>query len=125
MDTEDDPIFQTQRTGLDALKLEVPAGQYTISLYWAELVSDLKHEKLAYNLGNENLDESSSERIFNVFINGICVERHLNLTEDYGAETAVVKKYQVAVTDDNGITVQFQSIKGEPVLNAFRLYRDL
>nr|WP_319509985.1 glycoside hydrolase family 2 TIM barrel-domain containing protein [uncultured Draconibacterium sp.] len=123
LNTDDDPLYQNQRVGIKEFKLDVPEGKYELTLMWAELVSDVEHEKLAYNLGNDKINEETKERIFNVLINGKYVERNLNLTADYGAEKAISKKYKVVVTDNNGIDIRFEAVKGEPVLNAIRVYR--
>jgi beta-galactosidase len=122
-DTDKDPIFQSQRVGLSAVKFDVPDGKYSLSLLWAELVSDIKHEKLAYNLGNDKIQQEVNERIFNVKINGLMVEFNLNLTEKYGAERAISKKYEVVVSGGEGLIIEFEPVSGNPILNALSLYR--
>ena len=125
IDTEDDPIYQTQREGIEKFKLDVPNGKYVVSLYWAELESDIEHEKLVYNLGDDKVSESVSERIFNVLINDKYIEKDLNLTDQFGAEKAISKKYEVIVINGEGISIDFESIIGAPVLNAFRVRKIL
>ena len=125
IDTEDDPIYQTQREGIEKFKLDVPNGKYVVSLYWAELESDIEHEKLVYNLGDDKVSESVSERIFNVLINDKYIEKDLNLTDKFGAEKAISKKYEVIVINGEGINIYFESIIGAPVLNAFRVRKIL
>ncbi|GAF03339.1 malectin domain-containing carbohydrate-binding protein [Saccharicrinis fermentans] len=122
-DTDKDPIFQSQRVGLDAVKFDVPNGKYTLSLLWAELVSDIYHEKLAYNLGHEIIKEEVTNRIFNITINGETVENNLNIAEKYGAERAITKKYEITVSDGKGINIEFEAVSGNPILNALRLYK--
>ncbi|MEP4946413.1 MAG: glycoside hydrolase family 2 TIM barrel-domain containing protein, partial [Flavobacteriaceae bacterium] len=121
IDTEDDPIYQTQRVGIEKFKLDVPIGKYTISLHWAEFESNIAHEKIAYNLGNDKIDEDVNERIFNVHINGQQLERNFNLTEQYGPERAVNIKYEILVLDNKGISIDFEAVKGKPVLNALQI----
>jgi beta-galactosidase len=123
--TDTDPVFQSQRVGLTAFKMDVPDGRYTLSLLWAELVSDREHEKLAYNLGDEKIQEAVSQRVFNVKINGEIVEYQLNLTQQYGAEKAIIKKYELSVSGGKGITIEFEPISGNTILNALRLYKGL
>ncbi len=122
-DTDKDPIFQSQQVDISAYKMDVPDGKYTISLFWAELVSDIEHEKSAYNLGDEKIQEAAGERVFDVLINGEIVEQELNLTKQYGAERAITKKYEIVVSNGKGITIQFHPVKGKAVLNAIRVYR--
>ncbi len=123
--TDTDPIFQSQRVGLTAFKIDVPDGKYTLSLLWAELVSDIEHEELAYNLGDEKIQEAISQRVFNVKINDEIVEYQLNLTQQYGAEKAIIKKYELNVTNGKGIRIEFEPISGNTILNALRLYKAL
>ncbi|MCX6307495.1 MAG: malectin domain-containing carbohydrate-binding protein, partial [Bacteroidia bacterium] len=33
--TDNDPVFQTMRTGIESFKLDVPDGEYIVSLYFA------------------------------------------------------------------------------------------
>jgi len=120
-DSQDDPIYQTQRAGIDGFKLDVPDGQYTITLHWAELESDIKYEKLAYNLGNDRVFEDASDRIFNVILNGNFIEKNLNISEEYGAEKAVSVKYQINVIEGKGIKIDFEAIKNAPILNAIQI----
>lgn len=123
LDTEDDPIFQNQRVGIEAFKLDVANGKYTITLNWAELLSDIEHEKLAYNLGNDKVSEHSTERIFHVLVNGEYVEYNMNLAKEYGAERAISKKYEVTVTNGTGINIEFRAVTGKTVLNSIRIYK--
>lgn len=119
--TEDDPVFQTQRVGLEAFKLDVPNGTYAIYCYWAELDSNKKREALAYNLGNDAIERMVEKRIFDISINGNKVLTNLNLTEDFGAERAAIRKFVVEVSDGKGINLNFVPKAGEPVLNALRV----
>ncbi|ALJ05405.1 hypothetical protein APS56_09865 [Pseudalgibacter alginicilyticus] len=123
IDSEDDPIYQTQRVDIQKFKLDVPDGRYVISLGWAELESDKEHEKLIYNLGDDRILEAVTDRVFNVLINGNYIEKNLNLAEQFGVEKAVSKKYEVLVLNGEGITLDFEAIKGKPILNTFQIRR--
>jgi len=121
INTENDPIYQTQRVGIKKFKLDVPNGKYVVELYWAELKSDVEHEKLVYNLGDDKVSEKVSERVFNVLINESYIERELNITDQFGAERAISKKYNIGVSNGKGITIDFETVKGNPVLNAIQV----
>lgn len=122
--TDDDPVYQTMRTDIDAFKLDVPDGQYTISLYWAELQSKEEKKALVYNLGDDALKEDFSDRIFGVSINGKHVLSDLNLAQEYGERYPVIKKFVINTSYNQGITIDFHPGKGEPMLNAIRVYRN-
>ena len=122
--TTNDPVYQTARLGLTDFKLDVPDGKYTVCLYWAELQSDKESATLAYNLGNDAIKDDFSKREFDVEINGLKVLNNFNLTKEFGAQTAGVKKYEVNATDGKGVSISFKKGVGETLLNAVRVYRN-
>lgn len=121
--TDQEPIFQTQRVGIEAFKADVPDGSYAVYLYLSELLTDKKREALAYNLGNTAIDRKLIDRSFSIDINGTRVENSLNLAKEYGAERAVIKKYVVTVSRGEGLTVSFGEIESKTILNAIRIVR--
>ena len=122
--TTNDPVYQTARIGLTDFKLDVPDGKYTVSLYWAELQTDKESATLAYNLGNDALKEDFIKREFDVELNGTKVLKSFNLTKEFGAQTAVVKKFELNADNGEGITISFKKQVGETILNAIRVYRN-
>ncbi len=122
--TTEDPIFQTKRVGIEAFKLDVPDGEYTVSLFFAELQASTSSKMLVYNLGNEAIDNTVNERIFDVSINKTNVLPKLNIASEFGGNTAVVKKFSVLVQNGQGISIDFDPVIGEPFLNAIRVYRN-
>jgi len=121
--TDIDPVFQTMRQGIRSFKFDVPDGEYTLSLYFAELLTSTGKTSI-YNLGDDSINEDVDERIFNVNINKVQVLKHFNITREFGPQQAVIKKFAVQAKDGQGISIDFESLKGEPVLNALRLYRN-
>lgn len=122
--TNNHPVFQTQRTGIEAFKADVPDGQYSVYLYLAELDSESSKEALAYNLGSDAEKKEYKERRFDVSINGTKVSSGLCIAEEIGFNRAAIKKYEVIVKGGKGITVSFGKIVGDPVLNAIRIYKN-
>lgn len=121
--TDKDPLFQTQRMGLDAFRADVPDGRYHVYLYFAELASGIQREALAYNLGNDAVAESSSSRLFDVLVNGAKVMERYDILSEAGPERAVIKRFTVDVTDGAGLDIRFVPQKGETILNAIRIYK--
>lgn len=118
--TNDDPVYQTQQIGIEKYRLDLPAGEYEITLHFAELVGG-RIKELAYNLpGNERI-EPNGERIFNVYVNGKLVLDSFNISSEYGAATAITKTIRLNVDDKDGVEIYFQPIQGEPVLNAIQV----
>lgn len=122
--TDMNPVFQTQRVGIEAFKADVPDGEYSVYLYWAELDSNQKKEALVYNLGADARQAAAGNRVFGISINGATVMDDINLTRDYGHARAVIKKFNVLVKDGRGLTIGFRKKEGEPVLNAIRIHKN-
>ena len=122
--TENDPLWQTQRKGLEAFKADVPDGKYCVMLYFAEWESNKSKEALAYFLGGgAATTATATERIFDVSINGVKVLPTFNIAAEVGGEVGIAKKFTVDVANGEGITVGFNPINGEPTLCAIRIYR--
>ena len=58
--TDYDPLFQTQRRGIESFRADVPDGKYSVYLYWSELSQAEDREALAYNLGADSKDGGES-----------------------------------------------------------------
>ena len=122
--TDMNPIFQTQRVGIKSFKADVPNGEYSVYLYWAELESDKEREALVYNLGADSEQTFAGNRSFGISMNGTTVLDDFNIARDYGYARAVIKKFVVTVKDGKGLSVDFHKKEGEPILNAIRIYRN-
>jgi beta-galactosidase len=122
LQTDQDPIYQTQQIGITSYKLDVPKGKYKLTLHFAELVGGPSKEALAYNLDNNHKSEEQSvDRVFDVRVNGQMFLKNFNIAKDYGYATAVKKVIALNVSDDQGIRIEFLPVKGLPVLNALQL----
>ena len=122
--TDMNPIFQTQRVGIKSFKADVPNGEYSVYLHWAELESDKEREALGYNLGADSEQTFAGNRSFGISINGTTVSDDFNVARDYGYARAVIKKFVITVKDGKGVSVDVHKTEGEPILNAIRIYRN-
>jgi beta-galactosidase len=120
--TDDDPIYQTQQTGIETYRLDVPAGEYEVTLHFAELLGGTV-KGLPYNLSNSARKEEDVQRSFNVLVNGALVLEHFDIARQYGVAKAITKKINITVAGNNGMRIDFQSIMGEPILNALQVKR--
>jgi beta-galactosidase len=118
--TCNDPIYQTQQTGITAYHFDVLPGNYELTLYFAELQGGIV-KSLPYNLSDTTRNENTAKRIFNVAVNDIPLLQNFNMQKDYGAATAISKKTAITVVNNKGIIISFAAIEGEPVLNAVQL----
>ncbi len=122
--TECNPVFQTQRVGIERFCADVPDGTYSIYFYWAELDAEGEREKLAYNLGADDAGTRYRGRRFDVTVNGTRVFENFSIAEEVGFARALVRKVEVTASDGKGIRIDFEPREGETVLNAIRIYRN-
>lgn len=120
--TDCDPMYQTQRISLEAFKADMPAGNYSVYLHFAELAGKVKAS--VYNLGNEAISNDGEVRVFDVMINGVTVLEDLDITAQVGVYSPLVERFEVNVTGDEGILVSFKPEKGQPVLNAISIRKN-
>ena len=122
--TEYDPIYATQRVGLDSFKLDVPDGEYQVTLLFAELLSNKEQQALAYNLaGTTTKAEAAPLRSFNVVINGREVAEGLGNNNYLVPEQAYSVRYTITVTGGKGIDIGFKPVTGEGILNGIQVKR--
>ncbi|WP_194766534.1 glycoside hydrolase family 2 TIM barrel-domain containing protein [Tamlana sp. I1] len=100
--TENDPIYQTQRLGIEAYKFDVPNGTYELSLLLAEL-------------------KTKDDNIMDISVNSRPIWTNLNLKEAYGTDRGVTKRFLITVENDHGITVDFKAKKGITRLSGIKL----
>lgn len=123
LDTDLDPIYQTQRTGIEGFVFDVPSGDYELTLHFAELISKNSNSgDNAFNLGSRGgpRDEFKA-RSFDVLVNEKVVISGLSNSEALQTDQAVAIKYPVSVSGSEGIRVSFKSRVGEPVLNGIQI----
>lgn len=121
LNTDNDPVYQTQQVGIQQYRFDVPDGEYELILHFAELTTNKTKEALAYNLNNTVQKEKAEERVFNVLFNNQMIFKDLSPANKYGTLTAGQERVGVIVSNGTGITVTFEPTKGEAILNAIQL----
>jgi beta-galactosidase len=122
--TDNDPLYETQRIGIEQFKLDVADGAYEVTLHFAELVSALKGEELVYNLsavGNAPPKPETANRAFDVIINDLTVLNNLNNNNYLEPEKAYSSKVLVTVKQGKGITIAFKALTGQAILNGLQV----
>lgn len=118
--TDQDPLYQTARVGIEAFRADVPAGKYKVVLHLAELESEEQEQMSVYNLGNEAIDTGFRGREMMVQVQDTDPVT-VNLTRQYGRYRAAELHYTVEVEGNEGIHITFRPIKGETILNAVEI----
>lgn len=120
--TDNDPMYQTQRRGLEAFKADVPDGKYCVYLHWAELVKP-RAEALAYNLGRNSQYDENVERVFSVSVNDKTLFDSLNVLKSVGPARPMVVRVDVDVENGEGLEIALKPIAGETMLTAVRIIK--
>ncbi|WP_317191206.1 glycoside hydrolase family 2 TIM barrel-domain containing protein [Hymenobacter sp. BT523] len=124
--TEYDAMYETQRVGLSQFRLDVPAGQYEVTLHFAELEAVPAAEQLAYNLAKPDAAAAApakAARRFDVSLNGLLVLSDLGPENGLPPLQAASFKLPVSVRNGQGITLDFNATAGEAVLNGIQVKR--
>jgi beta-galactosidase len=123
--SQNDPVYQTQRIGLDGFNFDVPDGEYEVSLHFAELEAPIHQETIVYNLGIQTTVAPFSPRSFNVLINGLEVIHDLSNNSELKPFAVHVSGFRINVTNGQGIKIHFQDVKGEAILNGIQVKKIL
>lgn len=120
-----DAIYQTQRIGVQQFKADVPDGVYEVTFHFAELLTKEQQQKLVYDLTKNNSpdQEQIKSRNFNVILNGVKIIEELSDKNYLIPVRAYQTKTSVTVTDNQGIAIYLEAIKGLPVLNGLHIRR--
>ncbi len=123
--TDYDAIYETQRLGLSEFRLDVPAGEYEVTLHFAELEAVPATEQLAYNLADEKAASvaASAGRSFTVLLNGQPVLPALSAANYLRPLQAVSFKLPVLVRGGESIRLVFKAETGETMLNGVQVKR--
>lgn len=116
--TENDPLFQTMRTGIDSYKFDVEKGIYQITLLFAEPEFNASEENI-YNLITAGKEISPGVRSFDILINGKEVLKDLNPARDFGRIRAGKISFKVKAED--GLKIDFRENLGKSLLSGIKL----
>jgi len=122
--TSYDPIFQTQRIGIEQFRADVPPGDYDVTLHFAELQYLPPAEKLAYNLDKAPAAAPvpAGERRFDVSINGR-VLHDIGTATGLRPQLALSETMHLTVAAGQGLVVSFRQGQGESILNGIQIHR--
>lgn len=119
-----DPMFQTQRRGLEAFRADVPDGEYEVFLYFAELTAGTQSGDSAYQLGNAARGEKAVRRRFDIGINGDSLTHALDVAAETGGRCRpMIRRYRISASGGEGITVNFTPLEAETMLSAIRILK--
>ncbi|MFK8268559.1 glycoside hydrolase family 2 TIM barrel-domain containing protein [Capnocytophaga cynodegmi] len=114
---EEDPLYQAIRVGMSEFKADVPEGVYEVEVLMVEYVP--KSRRFADE--DKEVTRQPNKRIFSIFANESLIEENLDLGANYGLNVPYRLVFKTKVTKDNGLSIKFQPIKGEPVVSGIRV----
>ena len=101
-------------------KFDVADGEYEVELHFSDLES--KSQKSIYDV-NDKEDNTKELSEYTISINNNTVLEAFSPSLQYGALNAIVKSYVVSAKKLKGLTVSFEKIKGNTLLNAIKIRR--
>lgn len=116
--TDLEPLYQTFHLGITSYRLDVPDGDYEVSLYFAEPFNE-RERKDTKRVGVSE----EGERIFDVSVNGELFIRKLNIAEEYGVQTAFAKTILLSVSGGKGLDIRFHPYNGQSVVNGLKVLK--
>ncbi|WP_369997846.1 glycoside hydrolase family 2 TIM barrel-domain containing protein [Winogradskyella sp.] len=111
--TNAEPLFQTLLEGCTEYQLDVPEGNYKVTLYFVE--PQIKQTENIYNLSEETSESTKTQRIFDVYINDTLIEKQLNLAKAYPEKYGVT--LQATIQTKKGLTLKLNAVEGLPVIS--------
>nr|WP_294897238.1 glycoside hydrolase family 2 TIM barrel-domain containing protein [uncultured Pedobacter sp.] len=99
--TNDVPLYYSSLENLKAYKIDVPNGNYELTLGFVEqeVTADI-------------------DRVFSVSANNKSLINNLNLNQQIGEFKSYKKTFNIRVSDNQGINLTFSASKGMPILSA-------
>jgi len=120
--TDEDPIFQTSREGVQAYLFDVADGEYEVELRFNE--PNTKPDQIFYDVSQEIVNaEMLQKRVFDVYLNNQLALADLNIAKQYGVNTAVYFKYDVVAGKNGGIAIRFVPKKGKTIISGIRIIK--
>ncbi len=116
--TDDNPLFQTLRQGIEGYRFDAPDGDYEVELLFADLFG--QGSTVAHMLDGEAEAEKNSNR-FDVVINGRTVDAGVDIASESARFTASKRRYLVRATGNEGVFVKFNATSGTTFLNGIKI----
>lgn len=114
----EDGLYQTMRVDIDGFRADVPDGVYEVELLMVDYV-----RKSRRFVDDKEVNFKPGERVFGVLINEIPLLENIDLGEEYGQNVPVRLSTRFTVSDNKGLHIAFDAIKGKPVLSGIRIKR--
>lgn len=114
--TTSEPLFQTLLEGCTNYKIDIPNGNYKVSLFFVE--PQIKPASDLYSLIKpEKTSEVKNQRIFDVYLNSDLLQKNFNMANEYPEKYGITKTAIININKDEGLTVSLKPVEGTPVIS--------
>ncbi|WP_299120769.1 glycoside hydrolase family 2 TIM barrel-domain containing protein [uncultured Winogradskyella sp.] len=111
-------VYQTILVDCNKYKIDLSDGKYKITLYFVE--PQLKSNvDIVYNLNDSKTqnDDEREQRIFDIKLNEYTIANQFNIAQTYPDKYGATQIAEIDITDEKGLTIKLNPIKGETVLS--------
>lgn len=115
--TNDGPLFQTLRSGIEGYRFDVPNGDYEIEFLFTDV---FRENAAAVYLLDRNSDAENRENRFSIIINDVVVEEDFSPCHESDYFHALRKRYNIT-NFRNKIEIRFPVRNGKSLLNGIKL----
>lgn len=118
LNTNCEPIFQMMLEGCTNYKIDIPDGNYKVTLYFVE--PQLKSQvEMIYNLNSSSkkMENESEERIFDIILNKELVESRFNMARAYPDKYGITIEALLKIENNQGLTINLRPIEGKTVIS--------
>ena len=115
--TNDGPLFQTLRNGIEGYRFDVPNGVYEIEFLFTDIFGE--NATTVYQLGR-NSDVENRENRFDIIINDQTIEESFSSCRESDYFHALRKRYNIT-NFRNKIEIRFPVRNGKSFLNGIKL----
>ncbi|MEO1029997.1 MAG: glycoside hydrolase family 2 TIM barrel-domain containing protein [Bacteroidota bacterium] len=119
--SDSEPLFQTMLEGCTHYKVDIPKGRYKVDLFFVE--PQIKPTENIYNLTESKENQPKRQRIFDVYLNDILIEKQLNLAKNYPEKYAVTLASELTVNDQDGLNILLKPVKGQLVISGILIHK--
>ena len=116
--TLDNPLFQTWRSGELTYRIDAPAGEYEVELLMAD--ASRPSEMDVYLLGKKG-DAGPTGTTFDVLLCGQVVEKALSVSDGGKNFFTAFRRRYIARPVDGALTIALRAVEGEPFISGIKV----
>ncbi|MEZ4802965.1 MAG: glycoside hydrolase family 2 TIM barrel-domain containing protein [Gelidibacter sp.] len=111
-------LFQMMLEDCTTYKVDIPDGNYKITLYFVEPQLESEVESI-YNLKTTKMtvDATPNQRIFDIILNEQIVESRFNMAKTYPDKYGITISTELNIKNNQGLSINLKPIEGKTVIS--------